>query len=109
MKKESITFSILTTINDLITGDEAIDASNIFVKVKGKEISIHMKYKGSQNKNGLIFIDKNNFNDFLKEANKLIDKYGKHIYGRGGLAENVPFDENKNSKLLKFVLSKLEK
>jgi len=107
MKKENITFSILTTINDLITGNEAIDASNIFVKTKSKEISINMKYKGSQDKDGLVFVGKDNFNDFLKEANKLIDKYGKHIYGRGGLAENIPFNENKNSKLLKFVLSKL--
>jgi len=107
MKTKDITFSILTTINDLITGNEAIDASNIFVKAHGKGISIHMKYKDAQDKNGLIFVEKNTFNSFLKEANSLITKYGQHISGRGGLAERVPFGENKNSKLLKFVLSKL--
>lgn len=98
-------FSVSKVIGDMVSGHNV--APLISVGSNGRRVLICMKYPGAKDTKFLYYLEKRTFTAFVREADRLIDRYGKHILGRGGLAERVPFDENRKSPLLKFALRKL--
>jgi hypothetical protein len=98
--------------------DEELDAPTITILFENKIININRKYKTNpvtdytEKHNNKIYmsfhVTKNIHEELLKSAKTLAEKYKENkIIGKGIWIKDIPFDENKNSKLLKFVLSKL--
>jgi hypothetical protein len=111
-------FSLNILGKDLIMNDEELDAPTITILFQNKIININRKYKinpvtdYTENHNNKIYmsfhVSKAVHDELLKSAETLAKKYEKNtVPGRGTCIADVPFDENKNTKLIKFVLSKL--
>lgn len=113
MKNIPKTFNVRVHYPDLITGNKAIDAPEINVEYNGVRCIIERKLEHSKDsifdgKSSILFfyLDKKLHEALLKEAKKMIEAY-KLETCIDFVSKDIPFDEYKNTKLIKFVLSKL--
>jgi hypothetical protein len=108
-------FMISIHYPDLITEIEEVDSPTIHIMFDNFQFNFHRKYKDSKNSGPCkiattslftFYNDKKTHEALLKEAEKMIDAYKIETH-RDLLGKDVPFEKYKNTKLIKFVLSKL--